>query len=87
MKAKDLAEQLLKYPDFDIEFDVCIKYPTHDSPYPEYRSFRIVGLESVFRIDKTVVLEYKEVNKLETKNVNKAFSGRFGGQTNVKAEV
>ena len=61
MKAKDLAEQLLKYPDFDVEFDVCIKYPTHDNPYPEFQSFKIVGIDGVAEDSKVIVLDVIEI--------------------------
>ena len=61
MKAKDLAEQLLKYPDFDVEFDVCIKYPTHDNPYPEFQLFKIVGIDGVAEDSKVIVLDVIEI--------------------------
>ena len=57
MKAKDLAEQLLKYPDFDVKFDVCVNATTYDHPWPEYDTFEVVGIADIERGSKTIVLE------------------------------
>ena len=61
MKAKELAEQLLKYPDFDVEFDICIGHPTYDHPWPQYRSYRIVGVDDIAHDSKVIVLDVTEV--------------------------
>jgi len=57
MKAKDLAEQLLKYPDFDVEFDVCTNITTYDCPWPEYTTFEVSGIADIGHSDKVIVLE------------------------------
>lgn len=61
MKAKDLAEQLLKYPDFDVEFDICTHYPTYDRPWPEYQSYRISNVDDIAHSSKVIVVEVEEV--------------------------
>ena len=57
MKAKDLAEQLLKYPDFNVEFDVCTNITTYDYPWPEYTTFEVTGIADVGHSNKVIVLE------------------------------
>lgn len=57
MKAKDLAEQLLKYPDFDVEFNICMVYPSYEHPWAEYKTFGICGIEDIAHSDKVIVLE------------------------------
>ena len=57
MKAKELAEQLLKYPDFEIRFAVCTNITTYDHPWPEYTTFRVEGIEDVAHSDEVIVLE------------------------------
>ncbi len=61
MKAKDLAEQLLKYPDFDVEFDICTATPTYDNPWAHYKSYRVCGIDSVADVSKVIVLDIDEV--------------------------
>ena len=57
MKAKELAEQLLKYPDFDVQFEVCTNITTYDHPWPEYTTFRVEGISDIAHSSKVVVLE------------------------------
>ena len=57
MKAKDLAEQLLKYPDFDVEFDIVACRITIDHPWADYVSYRVCGIEKVMHDSKEIVLE------------------------------
>lgn len=57
MKAKDLAEQLLQYPDFDVEFDIMTRPTTVDHPWAEIVSFKVCGIESIAYDYKVVVLE------------------------------
>jgi len=61
MKAKELAEQLLKYPDYDVEFDICTAPPTYDYPWPQHQSYRICGIDGVVNISKVIVLDVEEV--------------------------
>ena len=55
MKAKDLAEQLLKYPDFDVKLNICIAYPSYEHPWAEYKTFDIC-VEDIAHSDKVIVL-------------------------------
>lgn len=57
MKAKELAEQLLKYPDFYVEFDVCTTIPTYDHPWPEYTTFEVNGISEIAHGSQVIVLE------------------------------
>lgn len=61
MKAKELAEQLLKYPDYDVEFDICTALPTYDHPWPQYQSYKICGIDDVAHSSKVIVLDVEEV--------------------------
>lgn len=61
MKAKELAEQLLKYPDFDVEFDICTALPTYDRPWPEYQSYRVRGIDGIADVSKVIILDVEEV--------------------------
>lgn len=61
MKAKELAEQLLKYPDYDVEFDICTALPTYDHPWPQYQSYRICGIGDAAHSSKVIVLDVEEV--------------------------
>lgn len=61
MKAKELAEQLLKYPDYDVEFDICTALPTYDHPWPQYQSYRIRGIGGLAHSSKVIDLEVEEV--------------------------
>ena len=70
MKAKALAEQLLKYPDFDVEFDICTQLPTYDHPWPKYQSYRIIGIDDIAHTSKVIVLEVEEVENDEFKYID-----------------
>ena len=61
MKAKELAEILLKYPDYDVEFDICTSMPTYDYPYPTYQSYKICGVDGVADVSKVIVVDVEEV--------------------------
>ena len=61
MKAKELAAQLLKHPDFDVEFDVVAKRSTVDHPWADHVLFRVCGIEDVAHSSKVIVLETEEV--------------------------
>lgn len=62
MKAKELAEQLLKYPDFDVEFSVCTDYPTYDYPWVDFTTFRVDGIEDIGYSSKIINLDVSEVS-------------------------
>lgn len=60
MKAKELAEELLKHPDFDVRFtfgEPC----TQDNPWPNIRSFTSIVVDDVGHSDKIIVLGGDEV--------------------------
>ena len=61
MKAKELAEILLKHPDFDVEFDICTSMPTYDCPWPTYQSYKICGVSDVAYDSKVLVVDVEEV--------------------------
>ena len=60
MKAKELAEQLLKYPDFDVEVGVLITDPVFEYPWGQYQLYKIRGIDGVMNIGKIVVLKVEE---------------------------
>lgn len=62
MKAKELAEILLKYPDYDVEFDICTSMPTYDRPYPTYQSYKICGVDGAADVSKVLVVDVEEVD-------------------------
>ena len=57
MKAKELAEELLKHPDFDVEFiySTFIRDGIH-VPFPDIYNYRITGIADIGHSDKVVVL-------------------------------
>lgn len=59
MKAKELAEELLKYPDFDVVVRVPISVATYDHPYDEYnmRYIDYIGYVSIRDGNMVIVLE------------------------------
>lgn len=57
MKAKELAEELLKYPDFDIVVFVPISTSTYDNPYDEYDMRDIDCIGDIKNDDMVIVLE------------------------------
>lgn len=58
MKAKDLAEELLKYPDFDVEFTYMtfIRDSIH-TPFPDIYNYTITGICDIGHSDKVIVLD------------------------------
>lgn len=58
MKAKELAEELLKYPDFDVDFvySTFIRDGIH-TPFPDIYIYKITGVLDVGHSDKVIVLE------------------------------
>ena len=61
MTAKELAEQLLKHPDFEVEFDIMTEKPTYDHPYVEYQSYKVIGIDSVANSCQVIVLDIDEI--------------------------
>lgn len=59
MKAKELAEELLKYPNVDVVVRVLISASTYDHPYGEYdmRYIDYIGCTSIRDGDVVIVLE------------------------------
>ena len=63
MKAKELAEELLKYPDFDVE----LIYMTFERdgipiPFPDVYKYKIKGIADIGHSDKVIILD-GEVSK------------------------
>lgn len=58
MKAKELAEELLKNPDYDVEFVystfICDGIHT---PFPDIYSYKITGIADIGHSDKVIVLD------------------------------
>lgn len=58
MKAKDLAELLLQYPEFEVQCIFCdTSKCTIDHPYPDYHSVNVCGIGDVGWSSKVVVLD------------------------------
>ena len=57
MKAKELAEELLKYPDFEVELCISDSMTTWDSPWPKLRNFDCVNICDIAHSDKIIVLD------------------------------
>lgn len=57
MKAKELAEQLLKYPDFEVEFDIVTRHATIDHPWADLVSFKVDGIADIAHSSKVIVLD------------------------------
>lgn len=59
MKAKELAEELLKYPNFDVAVRVPISALTYDHPYGEYdmRYIDYIGYVDINDGGMVIVLE------------------------------
>ena len=57
MKAKELAEELLKYPDFDVVVSVPVSTATYDHPYDEYDMRDIDCIGDIKDADMVIVLE------------------------------
>lgn len=58
MKAKDLAELLMKNPDFDVEACFCdVSKVSFDHPYVEYNYFPVEGISDIGYSDKVIILD------------------------------
>ena len=60
MKAKELAEELLKNPDFEVRLDYC-DFFVRD--FADLISLTITGIEDIGYSDKVIVLNYEEVEQ------------------------
>jgi hypothetical protein len=63
MKARELAEQLLKYPNLDVEFDVEIE---NDDPYGlpwiDWQKYKVCGITVIHDDDRDYIyLDHKEI--------------------------
>lgn len=67
MKAKELAEQLLKYPDFEVEFDIVTKHATIDHPWADIVSFKVDRIADIGHSSKVITLDVSEVQINESK--------------------
>ena len=58
MKAKELAEELLKYPDFDVEliYMTFKRDETHTS-FPDIYKYKIKGVADIGHSDNIIVLD------------------------------
>lgn len=58
MTAKELADELLKYPDFDVEFThfTFIRDGIH-TPFPDVYNFKITGIADIGHSDKVIILD------------------------------
>ena len=58
MKAKELAEELLKHPDYDVEFvySTFIRDGIHTA-FPDVYSYKITGIADVGYSDKVIILD------------------------------
>ncbi len=58
MKAKELAEELLKYPDFDVEFSyMTFKRDGIHTPFPDTYNYKITGVGDIGHSDKVIILD------------------------------
>lgn len=57
MKAKELAEELLKYPDYEVQVSVCVGLPTYDEPYEKCETCEVYGVDYVIPEEKVILLD------------------------------
>ena len=55
MKAKELAEELMKYPDFEVEF-THMEFHIH-TPFPDIYNYTITGIGDIGHSDKVIILD------------------------------
>lgn len=58
MKAKELADELLKHPDFDVElvYLTFIRDGIH-TPFPDVYRYKITGIADIGHSDKVIILD------------------------------
>lgn len=57
MKAKDLAAELMKYPDFDVEFTYMTFSQDSNTKFPDIYNYTITGICDIGHSDKVIVLD------------------------------
>jgi len=58
MKAKELADELLKHPDFDIELTyMTFKHDGIHTPFPILYNYKIKGIADIGYSDKVIILD------------------------------
>ena len=57
MKAKELAEELLKYPNFDVQASVYVGQSTYDEPYGKCETCEVYGVDEVKEEDGIIILD------------------------------
>lgn len=57
MKAKELAEELLKCPDYEVQASVCVSLPTYDEPYGKCETCEVYGVDEVKEEDGIIILD------------------------------
>lgn len=64
MKAKELAEQLLKYPDFEVKFDIDTESAIFSRAYPYLVEFKVNGIDEVANYDNVLFLDVEEAREV-----------------------
>ena len=58
MKAKELAEELLKHPDYDVELTyMTFKRDGTHTPFPDIYNYKIKGIADIGHSDKVIILD------------------------------
>ena len=58
MKAKELAEELLKHPDFDVELTyMTFKRDGMHTQFPDVYNYKITGIADIGYSDKIIILD------------------------------
>ena len=58
MKAKELAVELLKHPDFDVELTyMAFKRDGIHTPFPDVYNYKIKGIADIGHSDKVIILD------------------------------
>ena len=63
MKAKELAEQLLKYPDFEVKFDIDTESTIFSRAYPYLVEFKVNGIDEIASYENVLFLDVEEVGE------------------------
>jgi hypothetical protein len=57
MKAKELAEELLKHPDFDVELIYMTSFKRDGMLFPDIYKYKIKGIADIGHSDKVIILD------------------------------
>ena len=57
MKAKELAEELLNHPNFEVKALVCVGLPTYDEPYAKCEICEVYGVDEIIEEDSVILLD------------------------------